>query len=150
MKVIAKIKLKIFIIASIISLLYNTSCNNPERNSMQQETVDFTESLPDNFNDLSNELIYILDASCSSCIADCAKFIIFKRETSLDIVCNIFIEDSYKDIFYFYMEKLEIGLGNDIRLKVLPIEYPFGFEEKKSNIFLKNSETDLIIPIYPL
>ena len=112
--------MKWMIILTILFALYG--CNNYDNktiNDLKKEIESLETTLAE-----GEHFLYIVDASCSVCISDAICFIMAYNRSRISTPCNMFVSDSYKDVFAYYLGQ-HITKTN-VQILYLYEEYPFG------------------------
>lgn len=71
-------------------------------------------------------LLYLLDATCSACIADVIEFLTVYDKCDTPMLCRILVDENYCDIFNYYLDArwrtlLVPGLTALLGFIVLPV-----------------------------
>ena len=108
------------LILTILFALYG--CNNYDNKIINDLKKDI-ESLETTFAE-GEHFLYIVDASCSVCISDAICFIIAYNRSRISTPCYMFVSESYKDVFAYYLGQYETK--TNVRILYIHEEYPFG------------------------
>lgn len=71
---------------------------------------------------------YNLDAACSICLAEALVFIDAYEKAKISIPCYLYVDNSYKEVFLYYLESH--SQGDEMKILFIDDEYPYGIEEQ--------------------
>ena len=95
-------------------------------------------------------LLYLLDASCSSCIADVIEFLTIYEKCNTTMQCRIFVDENYRYIFDYYLDEFNdilSGLPTGIKIIDMHETYPFGYDNNGYNLWLIDNNDTLTKPV---
>lgn len=89
-------------------------------------------------------LLYLLDASCSACIAEFMNFTKVYLKSEITLPCKVFIENTYSAMLEYYLEQNKILIPTSMVLIEMEQEFPFGMNADGANIVLTDSAGNTI------
>ena len=136
---------RIRILLLIFFILVSCSSRQENERSLEKRVKIMMKSL-DIPSDENKTLLYLLDASCSSCIADVIEFLTIYEKCNTTMQCRIFVDENHRYVFDYYLDEFnDILSGLPIGVKIIetPEAYPFGYDNKGYDLWIVDNKGSL-------